>query len=179
MVLMLVSLSALAFYKPVRVLMPELFGVNCHENVCVDDPLQFELAVALVGNAKNNLERQWGLFIDEPKVIFCSTEKCQMTFGHTKTAGYTFGSFGIIIQPRGWREHYVAHELIHYWQAENFGSLVHVYGESWVVEGMAYEFSNDPRSELHEPYESYRKKFSEWYRAHTDIPLEKAIAEVL
>lgn len=179
-VLLLLPVSAFAFYKPVRVLMPEVFGVSCHEqNICVDDPSQIEMAVVLVNSAKRNLEQKWNLSIGEPKIIFCSTEKCQSTFGHTKTAGYTFGNFGILIQPRGWKEHYVAHELIHFWQAEKFGSLVFIFGESWVTEGMAYELSNDPRSELHEPYESYRKKFSEWYRTHADEPLGKAITEVL
>jgi len=126
-----------------------------------------------------HLKQRWNLSTSEPKIIFCSTQKCQNTFGHTKTAGFTFGSFGIVIQPRGWKEHYVAHELIHFWQAENYGSLVLIFAEPWVTEGMAYYLSKDPRLKLHEPYESYREKFSKWYHVHANEPLEKAVAEIL
>jgi hypothetical protein len=178
--LFLLPVSTFAFYRPIRVLMPEVFGVSCNEHrVCVDDPAMLDTAAALFSNSKRYLETQWGLSIEEPKIIFCSTEKCQNTFGHAKTAGYTLGTFGIVIQPRGWKEFYVVHELIHYWQSENYGSLVLLYGKPWVIEGMAYALSNDPRKDLHEPFESYRRQFTDWYRAHSDTPLKDSIDGVL
>jgi hypothetical protein len=100
-------------------------------------------------------------------------------FGLGNIAGFTFGAFGIAIAPRGWKKHYVAHELIHYWQAENFGSIVLLIVEPWLIEGMAYALSNDPRKELHERFESYRRTFYEWRRLNAGIPIKKSVGEVL
>lgn len=171
--------AAFSFYKPVRVLVPETFGVSCDQNVCVDDPAQREAAIALLNSAKERLKTQQGLIINNPKIIFCGTDKCRNTFGLGKKSGFTLGTFGIAISPRGWKEFYVAHELIHYWQADNFGSLVLLNGEPWLTEGMAYALSNDPRKELHEPFETYRQKFSEWHRLNEGIPLTELVGEVL
>jgi hypothetical protein len=123
-ILLLLPISAFAFYKPVRMLIPEAFGVSCNEhNVCVEDSSQIDIAVSLLNDSKRYLETQWSLSIREPKIIFCSTEKCQSEFGLSKMAGFTFSTFGIAIAPRGWKQYYVAHELIHYWQADNFGGM--------------------------------------------------------
>ena len=179
-ILLLLPISVFAFYKPVRVLIPEVFGVSCNEhNVCVEDSSQLDVAVSLLNDSKNYLEMQWGLSIGEPKIIFCGSEKCQSTFGLGQKAGFTLGSFGIAIAPRGWKQYYVAHELIHHWQAGNFGSMALLYGEQWLIEGMAYSLSNDPRKELHEPFESYRQKFNDWRHLKTGIPLKEAVGGVL
>jgi len=177
--LVVVPATVLAFYKPIRVLLPEAFGIICYQNVCVDDSAQQEAVVALFSAARESLRTRQGLIIDNPKIIFCSTDKCQSTFGLGKKAGFTFGAFGIVIAPRGWEEYYVAHELIHYWQAKNFGSLVLLSGEPWLIEGMAYALSEDPRKELYEPFETYRHRFSDWHRLNEDIPLRKSVGEVL
>jgi hypothetical protein len=177
--LVVVPAVAFFFYKPVRVLLPEAFGVCCVENVCVDDPAERGIAVALFYTAKESLSNRQGLIINNPIIVFCSTEKCQGTFGLGKKAGFTFGAFGIVIAPRGWKEYYVAHELIHYWQADNFGSLVLLDGEPWLIEGMAYALSDDPGKELQEPFEVYRHRFSEWHRLNNDIPLRKSVGDVL
>lgn len=180
LVLILLPISAFAFYKPVRVLIPEVFGASCNaHNVCVDDFSQLDAAEALLKDSKSYLETQWGLSIGEPKIIFCSTEKCQSAFGLSKMAGFTLGAFGITIAPRGWKQYYVTHELIHRWQADNFGSMALLKGEPWLIEGMAYALSNDPRKELHEPFESYRQKFKDWHRLNAGIPLKKSVAGVL
>jgi hypothetical protein len=178
-VLLVVPASAFAFYKPVRVLIPETFGVHCEHNICVDDLSQLATAVALLNTAKKYLETEHGLSVGEPRIVFCSTEACQRTFGLGQRAGFTFGTFGITIAPRGWKEHYIAHELIHYWQAENFGSLVLLNGEPWLTEGMAYALSNDPRKELHEPFEAYRQRFSAWHHLNAGVPLKKSFGEAL
>lgn len=179
-ILLLLPISAFAFYKPVRLLVPEAFGVSCNEHkVCVDDSSQLESAVSLLNGSKSYLETRWGLSIGEPKIIFCSTEKCQSTFGLGQKAGFTFGSFGIAIAPRAWKQYYVAHELIHHWQADNFGSLALLKGEPWLIEGMAYSLSNDPRKELHEPFESCRQRFNDWHRSNADITLKDAVGRVL
>jgi hypothetical protein len=178
--LLLLPVSAVALYKPIRVLIPEAFGVTCHKhNVCVEVATQLDAAVALLNNSKRDLEARWGLSIGEPRIVFCSTEKCRQTFGLSQRAGLTLGTFGILIAPRGWQSHYVAHELIHYWQAENFGLLVGLVGEQWLIEGMAYSLGNDPREKLHEPFESYRRQFNDWYRLNAGVPLKQTVGEVL
>lgn len=177
--LVLLPATAFGLYKPLRILLPETFGVICDQNVCVDNSAQRETVIALFNAARETLRTRHGLIIGSPKIIFCSTEKCQSTFGLGKKAGFTFGAFGIVIAPRGWKEYYVAHELIHYWQAENFGSLVLLNGEPWLIEGMAYALSNDPRKKLHEPFDTYRHRFSEWRRLNEDIPLRKSVGDVL
>ncbi|MEI8574051.1 hypothetical protein U737_12695 [Methylomonas sp. LW13] len=179
-IFLLVPISALAFFKPVRVLIPEAFGVHCNQQkLCVDDVSQLATAELLLNGSKNYLETQWGLSIGEPKIIFCSTEQCRSAFGLSNKAGFTLGSFAIVIAPRGWQQHYVAHELIHHWQADQFGSLVLLSGEQWLIEGMAYALSKDPRSELHEPFESYRQQFNDWHKRHADIPLEESLGGFL
>lgn len=171
--------ATIAFYAPVRVLFPGAFGVACEHGVCVDDPGRRSHAVALYDAATNNLKVQQGLLIGEPKIVFCSTEECRDAFGLGKRAGYTLGTFGIAIAPRGWKRYYVAHELVHYWQAETFGSLALLSGESWLIEGMAYALSDDPRSELSEPFETYRREFLHWYDQQTDTPLEVSVGQAL
>ena len=177
--LLIFSVSVFALYKPVRILLPEIFGISCESNVCVDDSSQRGYALSLLDAAKQRLEAQHDLSIGGPKIIFCSAAKCQDTFGLGKKAGFTLGAHGIVIAPRGWKEYYVAHELIHYWQAENFGSLVLLTGEPWLIEGMAYALSNDPRTELHEPFESYRNRFNRWRRLNAGIPFKKSIEQAL
>ncbi len=88
-------------------------------------------------------------------------------------------SVAIAIAPRGWQPHYLAHELIHYWQADQFGSLTLLIGEQWLIEGMAYALSNDPRVALREPFESYRQRFNGWYRLNADIVLEESLGGAL
>jgi len=179
-ILLLLPISALAFFRPVRVLIPEAFGVRCNQqNLCIDDFSQLAAAESLLYNSKSYLATQWGLAIGETKVIFCSTEQCRSAFGLSNKAGFTLGSFAIAIAPRGWRQHYVVHELIHHWQADNFGSLVLLSGERWLIEGMAYALSNDPREELHQPFESYRQQFNDWHIRHADMPLKESLPGAL
>ena len=177
--LLVVPASAFAFFKPVRMLLPETFGAHCAQNVCVDDLAKLDIAAAMLNTAKRQLEAQHGLIAGEPRVVFCSTEKCRRTFGVGQRAGFTFAAFGIVIAPRGWKVHYVSHELIHYWQAENFGSLVLLRGEPWLIEGMAYALSNDPRNEIREPFESYRQKFNDWHRQNAGMPVKALFGKAL
>jgi len=177
--LVVVPAAAFTFIKPVRVLLPEAFGASCDNNVCVDDFAQVEAAVALFNASKQRLKTQYGLIINNPNIVFCSTEKCRITFGLGRKAGFTLGAFGVAIAPRGWKEYYVAHELIHCWQADTFGSLVLLNGEPWLIEGMAYALGSDPRKELHKPFEAHRRKYLEWRRRNEYVPLEESVGKAL
>ena len=82
-----VPVSAFAFYKPARVLIPEPFGVSCHrQNVCVDDLDQLDAAAALLDSARRHLETQWGLSLDRPRAIFCSTISTRSGVGRSLTS---------------------------------------------------------------------------------------------
>ncbi len=37
----------------------------------------------------------------------------------------------------------------------------------------------DPRATLHEPFESYRQRFNEWYRLNASVPLKKSVSGAL
>ena len=60
LLLVVVPATALAIYKPVRVLLPEAFGVNCDKNICVDDYSKRGTAIALFTAAKEILEHSRG-----------------------------------------------------------------------------------------------------------------------
>ena len=171
-VILAAPISALALYKPTRLLLPEAFGVHCRSNICVDDPRRLNTARKLFHTAKRYLQDKHDLFLDEPRIVFCTTESCQHTFGLGRKAGFTFGTPGIAIAPRGWKMHYIAHELKHRWQADNFGNLALMQGDPWLIEGMAYALSNDQRKKLSEPFETYRRRFIAWQQANAGESLQ-------
>ena len=171
---------ALAFYKPSRVFVPGAFGLVClKQNICLEDEEKVDVAERLVRSSIEDLRRKYSLVIDQPKVIFCSSEKCKNYFGLGRRAAYTLGTFGIVISPCAWQSHYLKHELIHYWQAKKFGNLALLTGEKWVIEGMAYSLSDDPREHLSEPFESYRREFRNWYKTVQTDSIASAIKQEL
>lgn len=159
--------------------MPSVFGLHCEQQLCVDDAAQYASALALRDQAMQQLQQHWHLTITPPTMIFCSTAQCQQLFGRTRAAAYTLGRFGIVVHPRGWKQHYIAHELIHHWQADVFGNLSPILGEPWVIEGMAYALSEDPRAVLAEPFQSYRQQFRDWHAAQHNRSLIDALATLL
>lgn len=179
LILLSMPALALAIYKPSRALTPETFGLQCAYNLCLDDPAQRQPTARLVAEAKQQLRIGHGLTVGNPKIIVCYDETCRNTFGLGRRAGMTVGTFAIVIAPRGIARHYVAHELIHYWQGETFGNLVRWRGKPWVIEGMAYALSDDPRAELAPPFEGYRQRFLRWRRAHAELPMERLVADAL
>jgi hypothetical protein len=75
----------------------------------------------------------------------------------------TIANLGIVVGPEGWNSHYVRHELIHHWQGYKLGLMERWFGPKWLMEGMAYSLSDDPRGTLVEPNQTYRASFEEWY----------------
>lgn len=160
-----VPLAAWALVKPVRSLAPELEGVSCVERVCLDDESRRAEALALYREAAEFVQSSLGPLEKLPRAIFCSTRACSEKFGATGAHAYTMGTFAIVIGDRAWRPYYVRHELIHHLQNERLGSLRNSFlVPVWFREGMAYSLSEDPRSPLAEPLESYRAQFNHWLR---------------
>lgn len=154
---------AWAIVKPVRVIAPGVFGIKCFQDgVCVDNPEKHEAASQLRSDAIFFLNDRVYRSNQVPKVIFRSTEECANTFGLGDRSAVTFGTYGSVIGPKAWKSYYVRHELIHQLQGQMLGMLKCLILPSWLLEGMAYSLSEDPRVPLNEPWESDRVKFNEW-----------------
>lgn len=163
-ILLCLPVAVWAFVKPVRIVMPELAGVTCPtETLCIDDVARSDEATKLYDQALQYVDTSVGTVKDKPRIIFCSTEACSNSFGLGGRAGMTIGTFGIVLSPRGWTPYYVRHEVIHHLQSERLGTIAVWRDPQWLIEGMAYALSEDPRPVLVEPFEKYRTKFKSWY----------------
>lgn len=153
-----------ALWKPVRALAPEWAGVECYSgDVCTDDPSKVMEARALKLEAVSFVERWAGRFDAAPRMIFCTTAACDKRFGFKGNAAYNFGSAALVVAARGWTPYFIRHELIHCVQVERIGGwrmLLHT--PTWLIEGMAYSASEDPRRPLKEPWETFRTSYEHW-----------------
>lgn len=173
-------LSVFIFYKPSRILIPEINGVDCvTKAICTDDISRLEEAEKLLMRSVVDIEERLGPLKNFPKVVFCATQQCLEKFGFKHSAATTIGRSGIVIGPRGWQPHYVKHEIIHYWQAEYIGVIKMRFVDDWLIEGMAYALSDDPRKQLEQPWQSYRERFTQWYKTIDQDNLVFAINQVL
>ena len=164
-ILLSLPLAAWAFFKPVRILAPELIGVTCVSAViCLDDSSRVAEASALYQNALQFVGSSIGEIEEPPRVVFCASEACNESFGF-KSAANTIGTFGIVISPRAWKPYYLRHEMIHHLQKERLGNFKGwLVTPDWFMEGMAYLLSEDPRPILPEPLQQYRSEFATWYK---------------
>jgi len=149
--------------KPVRVVAPSAFGLLCtNQAVCVESANKLPEALALYSEAFNFVREQVGPIQGRPLVVFCSTEACSNHFGLGLRSAVTVGTMGTVVSPSAWKSYYVRHELIHHLQGQKFGVLRRMLMPSWLIEGMAYSLSQDPRLQLAEPWQQYRTRFNEW-----------------
>lgn len=168
--------AVFAFVKPAKIVFPTLAGIECvKEWLCVENGSNFEQAELLYEVAFQDIEKKLTEFEKRPKVIFCSSQECFSAFGFHKQAGVSIGSFGVVIAPRGWTPYYLKHELIHQWQSEKFGALSVWRSPGWIIEGMAYYLSDDPREELSSPFQSYREKYGQVYGELSGVDLKLAL----
>ena len=158
--------AAWAFYKPMRVLAPELVsGISCiTQFICLNDESRFSDAKKIYDEAIEFVTNSIGQINEKPRIIFCSTESCFKSFGFNKSTANAVGTSGIVISPRGWNPYYIRHEIIHHLQSERMGVISQWRSPKWFTEGMAYSLSKDPRKELKKPFQGYRNKFSIWYK---------------
>ena len=164
LLLLIFPVAVFALIKPTKIILPELAGVSCVERwLCVEQLATLADAQSLYNNAIDNVQTKLTPFEQPPKMVFCSTDKCFSRFGLDKQAAVSIAGFGIVIAPRGWHRHYIEHELIHQWQANNLGIFSLWLAPEWIREGMAYSLSDDPRIKLTEPFHSYRKRYKQTY----------------
>jgi hypothetical protein len=164
LILLFLFISAFLLYKPLRVLIPETVGMRkIAVHLYLDNPAKKEEAIHLRDEALLELNRDLFRLQKTPKILFCDSPKTFAKLGFKKSAARTVGPLGIVISPRGWEKYYLKHELIHVWQEENLGAFSAKQYPQWLIEGMAYSLSGDPRKPLTEPWEMYRSQFEEWY----------------
>ncbi|MBR8374286.1 hypothetical protein KDW20_00765 [Burkholderia cenocepacia] len=178
--LVALPIAAYALVKPLRVVAPALIpGVSCPSaDICTDDVAKLGAAQQLYRDGSARAAAAVGAFRAAPRVVFCSTRTCADAFGLGARAGLTLGDFGVVIAPRGWQTYFLAHELIHHRQAEVLGNLAVVTKPRWLIEGMAYALSDDPRHPLAQPFESWRTQFAAWNAARGAQPLWDAARAV-
>jgi len=163
--------AACAMYKPLRVVAPEAFGLNCiADDICVDDSAIAAEATLLRDEALNFVVENIGQIEDVPRVLFCSSEECFARFGNPAVAAlYIWGLDTLIINDKGWHDYILRHELIHHWQIEQFGTVRSSRLPRWYIEGMAYSLSQDPRNPLpRSDIQSWRKQFEAWLEDGND-----------
>jgi hypothetical protein len=155
-----------AMYKPARVLAPNwVDSIICVDStICIDDKSRYSEASKLYASALQFVDNTVGPFQKNPRVIFCTKKDCFQSFGFKRAASSTVSKFGIVVSPRGWRFHYLRHEMIHHRQAEELGALALLLYPQWFIEGMAYSLSEDPRQILSDSWQRYRTKFEAWYQ---------------
>ncbi|KVO67989.1 hypothetical protein WJ79_26940 [Burkholderia ubonensis] len=163
--LIALPIAAFAFVKPLRVVAPALIpGVTCPDaDICTDDASKLGEARQLYGDGYARAAAVTGQFHAAPRVVFCATQACADAFGLGRRAAEAVGNVGVVVAPRGWRSFYLAHELIHFRQAEVLGNVAVATRPRWLIEGMAYSLSGDPRHSLGEPLESWRAQFDAWH----------------
>lgn len=164
-------LAACAFYKPLRVLTPNTFGLNCvTDTLCVEDMSTVADATQLRDDALSFVVANVGPIHQPPRVLFCSSEDCFARFGNPAVAAlYFWGLDTLLINDKGWKDYILRHELIHHWQVEQFGAVQASRLPRWYIEGMAYSISQDPRDPLpRTDIQTWRTQFNTWIEEGND-----------
>lgn len=96
-----------------------------------------EQALALVKQARKQVERFYGELQASPKIMFCASAECYCEFGAVGL-GFTDGN-NLVISPQGMRVPIVAHELAHVEFAARAGGFEKVLRDvpQWFDEGQA------------------------------------------
>jgi len=159
----LVPVLAATAYPPFRRLAPIAYGLVCRADLCAEDKVSLSQAEPLYAEARAFIESKVAPLSEPRQVIFCSSDTCAQYFGLSgRRVGQTTGPLGSVIGPTGWTPYIVRHELIHQLQNQTLGTYRIFTGPDWFLEGMAYAWSDDPRQELREPWQTYRHKFIAW-----------------
>lgn len=152
-------------WRPVRAMAPGWAGLSCDAaaDVCIDNPARLAEARALKAEALAFVAAWAGPFHATPRMVFCATVTCDRAFGFRGNAAYNVGAQALVVSSRGWAAHFVRHELIHCVQVERIGGFrMMLRTPTWLIEGMAYSVSQDPRRPLPEPLEGFRRQYEAW-----------------
>ena len=172
LLILMAAVPSCAGFTYARIFMPAAYGLTCFDDdICVDDRTRLAEARALRDDAVAFVTERVGPFKAPPRLLFCSTTDCFAKFGNPQVWGlYFWGTGRLVVNETGWHDYIIRHELIHHWQAENFGVLPSSKGlPRWYIEGMAYVMSADPRDVIpHGPSQDHRAAFNAWLAAGND-----------
>jgi hypothetical protein len=136
------------FFKPVRILAPELNGVTCYDAVCVEEPSQLQKAQKLQQEAIDQVAIKLAPLNEAPLTVFCSTRSCYHSFGGGMERGATLFNLGVILPQESWVPHIIEHEYIHMLQSQELGLLGREKTPDWFKEGRPFLISEPPANDL-------------------------------
>lgn len=155
-----VPITAWAFFKPIRIVAPQLNGVTCVGAICVDSMATLPAAMQLHSDAMSNVAEKLRPLKSPPLAVFCSTRSCYESFGGVGR-GITVFHLGVVIPPESWQTYIVEHEFIHMLQAQELGLRGRERTPLWFKEGMPFFISDPPPFDLPD----YAKPLVEQYAA--------------
>lgn len=150
------------FFKPIRIIAPQLNGVTCVEAVCVDSVSTLPAAIQLHAEAMNNIATKLLPLRSPPLAIFCSTRACYESFGGGMERGITIFHLGVVIPPNSWQTYIVEHELIHMLQAQELGLRGRERTPLWFKEGMPFFISAPPMFDLPDYAKPHVAEYAAW-----------------
>ena len=177
-VLLALPLTAWAFAKPIRLLLPERNDVICADSVCVDDADRMREARALYDSAHSHVHNRLTPLKDRPLMVFCSTAACYRSFGSGAERAITYPKLGSLIAPSSWAPHFARHELIHALQAQELGAVRMMLGPVWFREGMAYSVSDSPSHDMPARFQVYRDQCESWAMGFAKVKLWSSASEL-
>lgn len=163
LVVALIPTLAWSYAKPFRFILPQLNGVQCNGSVCVEDPNDMGQAIELYGSAITNVSASGIALETKPKFVYCSTTECYQSFGGGNERAISYPFLGTVIAPESWQIYITQHELVHWFQFLEIGSVSTMRKPEWFREGMAYVYSGAPESDIPEHYLPIMQRYRKWH----------------
>ena len=165
LVVLLVLIPALgwSFAKPLRLLFPQLNGVVCHDSVCAEDSKSLALATEIYTKSIEHVLAKGITLEARPNFVYCSTFECYESFGGGNERAISYPFLGTIIGSNSWQLYITQHELIHWFQFFELGAVSTMTKPEWFREGMAYEYSGAPNSDIPKHYLPMLVKYRNWH----------------
>lgn len=149
-------ISGCSTFGSFRIIAPSLFGTNeIEKGIYLDDEIAEKQKKELyesINISKRRLVEFYGRLKTKPRIIACATEDCYKKFGGISAKGKNYGSFGILLSPRGINPEIISHEWSHRELFERLGFFKHRKIASWFDEGLAVYISEDEQYS-HEKWE--------------------------
>lgn len=163
LIVVLIPTLVWLYAKPLRLLLPQLNGVQCNGSVCVDQPKRMNEAVSLYGSAITNISAVDIPMRGRPTFVYCSTVECYQSFGGGDERAISYPFLGTVIAPESRQDYITQHELVHWFQFYEIGSFSTMMKPEWFREGMAFVYSGAPESDIPKHYLPMMAKYKQWH----------------
>lgn len=148
--------------KPVRLLIPSANNVICQADVCVDDEAALPMAEELYLASVKQMTAHGIHHNTSAKFVYCRSKACYASFGGGNERAMSYPYLGTIIAPESWQLYISTHEMVHWAQFKHLGAINTLTMPDWLIEGMAYQFSGAPESDIPEHYQSMLERYRQW-----------------